>query len=64
MLIGVVDTMEAGSDAWRRPVALLEDAIRAERPDRPLPPQTLVPGTQYGTAFGVGFGSPSGATYR
>ena len=28
MLIGVVDTMEAGSDAWRRPVALVEDAIR------------------------------------
>ena len=25
MLIGVVDTMEAGSDAWRRPVALVED---------------------------------------
>ena len=60
MLIGVVDTMEAGSDAWRRPVALVEDAIRAERPDRPLPPQSLVPGTTYGTAFGVGFGSANG----
>ncbi len=40
MLIGVVDTMEPGSDAWRRPVALFEDAIRTERPHRPLPPQS------------------------
>lgn len=40
MLIGVVDTMEPGSDAWRRPVALFEDAIRTQRPDRPLPPQS------------------------
>ncbi len=39
MLIGVVDTMTPGSDAWRRPVALFEDAIRTERPHRPLPPQ-------------------------
>ncbi len=40
MLIGVVDTMEPGSDAWRRPVALFEDAIRTQRPNRPLPPQS------------------------
>ena len=47
MLIGVVDTMEPGSDAWRRPVALVEDAIRAERPHRPLPPQSPLPGTAF-----------------
>jgi AcrR family transcriptional regulator len=47
MLIGVVDTMEAGSDAWRRPVALVEDAIRTERPHRPLPPQSPLPGTAF-----------------
>lgn len=40
MLIGVVDTMEPGSDAWRRPAALVEDALRTERPSRPLPPQS------------------------
>lgn len=43
MLISVVDTMEPGSDAWRRPLALVEDAIRAERPARPLPAQAPVP---------------------
>ncbi|XAS68827.1 TetR/AcrR family transcriptional regulator [Micrococcaceae bacterium Sec5.7] len=47
MLIGVVDTMEPGSDAWRRPVALVEDAIRAERPNRPLPPQVPLPGMPF-----------------
>jgi hypothetical protein len=47
MLIGVVDTMEPGSDAWRRPAALVEDAIRSERPGRPLPPQVPLPGTQF-----------------
>lgn len=46
MLIGVVDTMEPGSDAWRRPVALIEDAIRTERPGRPLPAQSPLPGLQ------------------
>jgi hypothetical protein len=64
MLIGVVDTMEAGSDAWRRPAALLEDAIRAERPDRPLPPQASLPANLSGTAFGVSFGATYGTTYR
>ncbi|HET6240881.1 MAG TPA: helix-turn-helix domain-containing protein [Arthrobacter sp.] len=48
MLIGVVDTMEPGSDAWRRPVALIEDAIRAERPQRPLPPQSPLSGAAFG----------------
>jgi AcrR family transcriptional regulator len=52
MLIGVVDTMEAGSDAWRRPVALIEDAIRSERPHRPLPPQAPLPGTAFGAVLG------------
>jgi AcrR family transcriptional regulator len=47
MLIGVVDTMEPGSDAWRRPAALVEDAIRAERPARPLPSQVPLPGSQF-----------------
>ncbi|MFF2314939.1 TetR/AcrR family transcriptional regulator [Arthrobacter sp. NPDC058097] len=47
MLIGVVDTMEPGSDAWRRPAALVEDAIRAERPVRTLPPQVPLPGSQF-----------------
>lgn len=47
MLIGVVDTMEPGSDAWRRPAALVEDAIRAERPARPLPPQVPLPASQF-----------------
>ena len=46
MLIGVVDTMEPGSDAWRRPVALIEDAIRTERPHRPLPAQVPLPASQ------------------
>jgi len=43
MLIGVVDTMEPGSDAWRRPLALVEDAIRTVRPTRPLPVLVPVP---------------------
>jgi hypothetical protein len=43
MLIGVVDTMEPGSDAWRRPLALVEDAIRTVRPSRPLPVLVPVP---------------------
>jgi hypothetical protein len=46
MLFGVVDTMEPGSDAWRRPVALIEDAIRAERPRRPLPAHVPLPASQ------------------
>lgn len=47
MLIGVVDTMEPGSDAWRRPVALVEDAVRTQRTHRPLPPQSPLPGTHF-----------------
>ncbi|MDQ0863158.1 TetR/AcrR family transcriptional regulator [Arthrobacter globiformis] len=47
MLIGVVDTMEPGSDAWRRPAALVEDAIRAERPTRPLPALVPLPSSQF-----------------
>lgn len=46
MLIGVVDTMEPGSDAWRRPVALIEDAVRTERPRRPLPAHVPLPAAQ------------------
>lgn len=46
MLIGVVDTMEPGSDAWRRPVALVEDAIRTERTGRPLPAHVPLPSSQ------------------
>jgi AcrR family transcriptional regulator len=46
MLIGVVDTMEPGSDAWRRPLALIEDAIRTERPHRPLPAHVPLPAPQ------------------
>ncbi|MDR6414414.1 TetR/AcrR family transcriptional regulator [Pseudarthrobacter sulfonivorans] len=46
MLIGVVDTMEPGSDAWRRPVALIEDAIRTERSGRPLPAHVPLPASQ------------------
>ncbi|MEO8282173.1 MAG: TetR/AcrR family transcriptional regulator [Pseudarthrobacter sp.] len=46
MLIGVVDTMEPGSDAWRRPVALIEDAIRTERTGRPLPAHVPLPASQ------------------
>ena len=52
MLIGVVDTMEPGSDAWRRPVALVEDAIRTERPDRALPPQAPLAGTAFDALLG------------
>jgi len=43
MLISVVDTMEPGSDAWRRPLALVEDAIRSTRPARALPAHAPVP---------------------
>jgi AcrR family transcriptional regulator len=46
MLIGVVDTMEPGSDAWRRPAALIEDAIRTERTGRPLPAFVPLPASQ------------------
>lgn len=46
MLIGVVDTMEPGSDAWRRPLALVEDAIRTARPQRPLPAHIPLPAPQ------------------
>lgn len=46
MLIGVVDTMEPGSDAWRRPLALVEDAIRTTRPQRPLPAHVPLPAPQ------------------
>ncbi|GAA1774424.1 TetR/AcrR family transcriptional regulator [Pseudarthrobacter sulfonivorans] len=53
MLIGVVDTMEPGSDAWRRPVALIEDAIRTERTGRPLPAFVPLPASQLqGPQFG------------
>ncbi len=52
MLICVVDTMEPASDAWRRPVALIEDAIRTERTHRPLPPQSPLPGSAYDAALG------------
>jgi AcrR family transcriptional regulator len=53
MLIGVVDTMEPGSDAWRRPVALIEDAIRTERTGRPLPAFVPLPPSQLqGPQFG------------
>jgi AcrR family transcriptional regulator len=52
MLIGVVDTMEPGSDAWRRPVALVEDAIRTERPERALPPQAPLAGTAFDALLG------------
>ncbi|WOH19059.1 helix-turn-helix domain-containing protein [Paenarthrobacter sp. GOM3] len=47
MLIGAVDTMEPGSEAWKRPVALIEDAIRTERPARPLPEQSGIPGVTF-----------------
>ncbi|UVJ39927.1 TetR/AcrR family transcriptional regulator [Arthrobacter sp. CJ23] len=50
MLIGAVDTMEPGSRAWERPVALIEDAIRTERPSRPLPAQSDIPGVTFGQA--------------
>lgn len=53
MLIGVVDTMEPGSDAWRRPVALIEDAIRTQRTGRPLPAFVPLPASQLqGPQFG------------
>lgn len=52
MLIGVVDTMEPGSDAWRRPVALFEDAIRTERPHRPLPQQSPLFDTTFDAPLG------------
>jgi len=47
MLIGVVDTMEPGSDAWRRPVALIEDAIRTAPSGRPLPAHIPLPAPQF-----------------
>ncbi|MFK0006574.1 TetR/AcrR family transcriptional regulator [Paenarthrobacter sp. NPDC090520] len=47
MLIGSVDTMEPGSEAWKRPLALMEDAIRTERPSRPLPEQSDIPGVSF-----------------
>ena len=47
MLIGAVDTMEPGSEAWKRPVALAEDAIRTERLPRPLPEQSDIPGFSF-----------------
>ena len=47
MLIGAVDTMEPGSEAWKRPLALVEDAIRTERPSRPLPEQSDIPGVSF-----------------
>ncbi|MBO1269262.1 TetR/AcrR family transcriptional regulator [Arthrobacter cavernae] len=50
MLIGAVDTMEPGSRAWERPVALIEDAIRTERSGRPLPAQSDIPGLTFGQA--------------
>ncbi|WP_426227297.1 TetR/AcrR family transcriptional regulator [Pseudarthrobacter sp. DSP2-3-2b1] len=59
MLIGVVDTMEPGSDAWRRPVALIEDAIRSERPSRPLPAHVPLPASQIPGPPPPPFQSPS-----
>ena len=53
MLIGVVDTMEPGSDAWRRPLALVEDAIRTVRPSRPLPVLVPVPAAPAGIPTGT-----------
>jgi hypothetical protein len=53
MLIGVVDTMEPGSDAWRRPLALVEDAIRTVRPPRPLPVLVPVPAAAPGIPGGT-----------
>ena len=56
MLIGVVDTMEPGSDAWRRPVALVEDAIRTERPAgrcRPSRRCRAPPSTPFSARHGV-----------
>ncbi|MFJ4028837.1 TetR/AcrR family transcriptional regulator [Paenarthrobacter sp. NPDC089989] len=50
MLIGSVDTMEPGSEAWKRPLALVEDAIRTERPSRPLPEQSDIPGVSFSQA--------------
>jgi hypothetical protein len=47
MLIGAVDTMEPGSEAWKRPVALAEDAIRTERLPRPLLEQSDIPGFSF-----------------
>ncbi|MEE2523554.1 TetR/AcrR family transcriptional regulator [Pseudarthrobacter sp. J75] len=47
MLIGVVDTMEPGSDAWRRPLALVEDSLRTQRLARTLPPQVPLAGDPF-----------------
>ncbi|MDP5226376.1 MULTISPECIES: TetR/AcrR family transcriptional regulator [Arthrobacter] len=46
MLIGSVDTIEHGTNAWKRPVALMEDALRPVAAVRPLPAQTAVPGVE------------------
>ncbi|MDQ0707452.1 AcrR family transcriptional regulator [Arthrobacter woluwensis] len=46
MLIGSVDTIERGTSAWRRPVALIEDSLRPAAATRELPPQTPVPSLQ------------------
>ncbi len=43
MLIGVGDTVAPGSMAWLRYVALVEDAIRTHREQRPLPPLEAIP---------------------
>lgn len=47
MLIGVLDTLEPGSDAWHRPLSLMEDSIRTTRPARPLPAQEHQPDLTY-----------------
>ncbi|MDQ4490207.1 TetR/AcrR family transcriptional regulator [Sinomonas sp. ASV486] len=46
MLIGAGDTVEPGSFAWQRYVALVEDAIRTHRENRPLPPLEPIPGVE------------------
>jgi AcrR family transcriptional regulator len=46
MLIGAGDTVEPGSFAWQRYVALVEDAIRTHRESRPLPPLEPIPGVE------------------
>jgi AcrR family transcriptional regulator len=46
MLIGAGDTLEPGSFAWQRYVALVEDAIRTHRENRPLPPLGPIPGVE------------------
>jgi len=46
MLIGSVDTIERGTNAWKRPVALIEDSLRPAAATRELPPQTPLPGVE------------------